>query len=775
MFASSLLISFASAAVSLLLLLSFEKQAVVVNALVNSNDFSIRRAANADIKQQSQLESVQLLRRGLEREKEKQQQKQQNHRQLPSDVDLSAKQIFGYRPKSEVVDYGLLDLDQKEIEADLGQYRLKLMHNFANDDTIEKAHKVYTNGVHSSPYARLKLKQPYGSQATIENGLGGVLHTIATIDKGTLVKGRSGGIYEVSGTLLNDLQLGALYADVKYSVTYSPVTSSWNHQCVTGSTTDPPVTTFCFASDGAITIGSKRLEYEYDPSKDNFNAVTFKSLSTRAKNEMYLCDPNTNSDNAEALCPYLDYEKFFDYYRRYQYAHEWTEHSINATVATNLPTVTIYENGNADFHDYAPLGRIEAFRKGTVLLNLWMYIVGRMEYALDSCKKNCEQRPTATSTTEYPNCNDLNVIEPWDAAVALYTGSLAKPSNDGFLLYKYANQECKYFKTCSAAANSTDDSEDPFGDKEIAAVNRAIFSEFILGQDNLSKAFKENGFPGACSAARKNKENIVNLMKVPLVQGTLRYAYYNTGLLGDETPTAITFTDTTDHRSVDKAIGSVYVASILPYIYACSHNDALIIYDNMKVHSTELQSQFTQISFNHVKEALERNYKCLGITCEQVGGLYDSNNNRYYFGAEACSDEAILGVGIDTDVQKEVDQPYDGTIEPSTDMPTKPVEASTEVPSSEVTSSENGKPFSSNWDGSAPQQTYNSYDPEENENGFAGNGKIKAGTVIGIGIALFLVALITVIVCSCSWDRNPEAQWGNAVTVNKNGEVNVVS
>ena len=42
------------------------------------------------------------------------------------------------------------------------------------------------------------------------------------------------------------------------------------------------------------------------------------------------------------------------------------------------------------------------------------------------------------------------------------------------------------------------------------------------------------------------------------------------------------------------------------------------------------------VSFEVVKTAFERNYNCLGITCEDVGGLIDSVTDGYLFGAEPC-------------------------------------------------------------------------------------------------------------------------------------------
>merc|ERR1712087_635762 len=55
------------------------------------------------------------------------------------------------------------------------------------------------------------------------------------------------------------------------------------------------------------------------------------------------------------------------------------------------------------------------------------------------------------------------------------------------------------------------------------------------------------------------------------------------------------------------------------------------IYDNMKV-----GAPFT--SYATVRESLESNYKCLGISCADVGALWDDENSDYIAGPP-CIDE----------------------------------------------------------------------------------------------------------------------------------------
>jgi Notch-like protein len=96
--------------------------------------------------------------------------------------------------------------------------------------------------------------------------------------------------------------------------------------------------------------------------------------------------------------------------------------------------------------------------------------------------------------------------------VAFYTGSLegVDGSGSGKMLHTLADKRCKNFGTC-------------VGDKG-SAVNIAIFEQFTMGRDTL--------LGGRCDDTKSIKKRIVELMSVPLVQGSLRYAYKVADLQG---------------------------------------------------------------------------------------------------------------------------------------------------------------------------------------------------------------------------------------------------
>jgi hypothetical protein len=127
-----------------------------------------------------------------------------------------------------------------------------------------------------------------------------------------------------------------------------------------------------------------------------------------------------------------------------------------------------------------------------------------------------------------------------------------------------------------------------------------------------------------CASAENTKTKIVNLMKVPIIQGVLRYAY----IREFENP------GTVDLSLKAEAEGATFAAAVLPWVHACERVDADIMYDIMRVGSEPSQ----QDSFRHVKEALERNYKCMGISCADVGGLWTVDG--YAPGAKPCGNGA---------------------------------------------------------------------------------------------------------------------------------------
>ncbi len=164
--------------------------------------------------------------------------------------------------------------------------------------------------------------------------------------------------------------------------------------------------------------------------------------------------------------------------------------------------------------------------------------------------------------------------------------------------YSLADKRCANFKTCGDLASETSGT---------AHINIELFKEFSQGMSKLRQ--------GQCSSARENKERIERLMAVPLIQGALRYAY---------------ITEHEEFTEKAEAEGATFAAAVLPLIHYCDEEAAETIYNNLKV------GQNGTADFAAVKNAFESTYSCLGVKCEDVGGLYDEATGAYYDGAGPC-------------------------------------------------------------------------------------------------------------------------------------------
>jgi hypothetical protein len=319
------------------------------------------------------------------------------------------------------------------------------------------------------------------------------------------------------------------------------------------------------------------IAYTYNPLTDNYNGRTIQGFSTTA-NIKYRPFDNMQADF------YKDMQKFANYYGAPTFADEWIQAAFSAGS-------TAFDNANADFSTYDFESRAEAVRMATAFMSTGMVVIRELEDAVDDCTKGCE-------ITE---CNDGSVSSV-DVAVALYTGALegTDGSGKGNLMYSLADAQCVEFKTCGENGNSATGT---------SKVNVDVFREFRSMQDNI---MAKN-----CTAARKNKERIAQLFFVPLVQGTLHSAH--------------TISSTANASSKYEIQGATFAAAVLPVVDACSPEDARTIYDNMKT------GQGGSPDFATVKASFERNYVCMGITCADVGGVYQTARGTYYAGAEPCS------------------------------------------------------------------------------------------------------------------------------------------
>jgi len=278
------------------------------------------------------------------------------------------------------------------------------------------------------------------------------------------------------------------------------------------------------------------------------------------------------------------------------------------------------------------VGVEESAKKATSYVYQFLEVVQLMEKAIfDARNGDCQaQRDIleGLQTPSLPVCQDA--MEYWDAAAAIYTGSLEGPdgavldsSNErayGKTFYTLADKRCRNFMTCGPNVGGAGDPVSP--DRFVAAgINAKIVQFFQAGG--------AAAYAGDYSRMEFFKRKISAKMMVPWVQGTMRYTHR----MSESRSTDATQT----HKELGEA--STFALGALPKLWACSVAAA----EKMEplVRTGNDRGVGNEIDFEVVKFAFECNYRCLGITCEEVGSLWDSTDSIKP-DAEACKDKDNL-------------------------------------------------------------------------------------------------------------------------------------
>ena len=86
--------------------------------------------------------------------------------------------------------------------------------------------------------------------------------------------------------------------------------------------------------------------------------------------------------NDGANCPYADFQYFYDYYGKADYANHYVTSAFNNVMTT-------FGNGNADFTASTMDGMVQYIKKGTAYMNVFMYVIHQYEDALGVCDSSC--------------------------------------------------------------------------------------------------------------------------------------------------------------------------------------------------------------------------------------------------------------------------------------------------------------------------------------------------------------------------------------------------
>jgi len=511
---------------------------------------------------------------------------------------LSYAQILSYSPGSQVTDHSNIDLDQAAMETELKD---------PPDYITAKA--IYTTGAHSKPSAVCTLSSP----ATLGAAVAKKAYVSYTTNTAQAVtSGKAYAAYDATATSLT----------FTYPVSEDRVQSATTTCYAGGMASANWKTSGCIDGSSAggasgegdatstFTIGATT----YTAVCTNRGKRTLQGFSTGAQAKMYEC-PTNSAKSWKNGCPYTSYKPYYDYYGDYKYAD-------SLLLAAFDKTKTSFTNGNSDFTSgdgALDAARVQFIKKGSAYMNTWMYVIREFEDAIDDC----------TNGDLTANAGSSGPVHAWDEGVGFYVGSIMAPDDitgaqissldtKGKLAYTLANKRCKNFKTCGPDGNEL------YGE---ANANVKLMSLFNAGQHKL--------LVGKCADVVPIKDKIVSQMTVPLIQGTLRYAYKMAALSGG---------------AKERAEGAVFAAAVLPQVHACNAASAKTIHDNMNVNGAA-------VDFNAVKAAFEGCYAQMGVKCSEVGGLWNSGISAYYndngFNAAPCADSgaplpggALVGIII---------------------------------------------------------------------------------------------------------------------------------
>jgi hypothetical protein len=273
-------------------------------------------------------------------------------------------------------------------------------------------------------------------------------------------------------------------------------------------------------------------------------------------------------------------------------------------------------NGAVTQYPQSTTVRKEIIKKSSAYITTWMYVLHEYRDAVGDCEND--------------SLTDNNAsVHATDEAMAFYTGELEGQTGFnyardnagdlinkvGYLIHNLADKRCANFGTCTGKPENTN--PDPDNTKGASAVNTKVAE--------LAQQFAAEVTSTACTTAAETLKLIEAQMTVPLVQGTIRYAYKC-------------------HKSnaslKSMAEGAVFWMSIAPQVATCNPTGAAVIQAAMlrpMTNANEGPYAGGASKFQEIMGVLQGCYSSMGITCADVGGLIDPLDSTGY---ATCVDPA---------------------------------------------------------------------------------------------------------------------------------------
>jgi len=255
--------------------------------------------------------------------------------------------------------------------------------------------------------------------------------------------------------------------------------------------------------------------------------------------------------------------------------------------------------GDPDDPDGDCVGREECAKKATAYICGYINVHQYLEQAVVTVEGGCVEQLDECTTAS----------EAWDKAVAFFVGSLegvdggnvGVPGSGGEYgnqFYALADKRCDDFRTCSASGDTA---------------NRGTPSKANILMIGLFQQGASAIYAGDVDNARAIIKKINTEATVPFIQGTLRYAWRLGQAKGDKSKV----------KDKEVAEGGTFLAGALPQLWKCDKKAAKIVLKELQIGGNKVKKGKTK--FKKVLDAFECNYECLGITCAQIGALYDGD------------------------------------------------------------------------------------------------------------------------------------------------------
>jgi len=305
-----------------------------------------------------------------------------------------------------------------------------------------------------------------------------------------------------------------------------------------------------------------------------------------------------------------------------------------------------FTNGTAFPNDPFGSGQCVGFEESVKKVTSYTYnfieIAALQEQAIEEAKAGCIAQQTGCQTA----------MEYWEGAAAIYIGSLeGEEGNEvddsgsrayGKSNYALADKRCRNFKTCGPTRDS--DASKFY----TAPTNTKILSFFAAGT--------QAAFAGDYALMRDYQKQISSKMAVPYIQGTYRYAWRMSSersrISGSaNSPTTDPRDEDTDlidpddavadddYSELDKEVGegAAFAVAAVPKLWACSKKAAGFVWPQLQ---PGVIAGRAPVNFQLIKTAFECNYKCLNTYCEEIGSLWDGDD-EIRNGAKACNDAKL--------------------------------------------------------------------------------------------------------------------------------------